>query len=165
MSREIPAVPRGANGDGLITHINDRLRRISSELGTGAAGKAGAAGAAGTAGTGGPTALTPHLVPIVTATATPMARQPVNVVKLTVATTILKLPTGVPTDGTGLIWTLIVQQDATGGRTLDVSAYTSIPYALSTAQSPATTECIQVFYSDVTGTRALYPPQIDVLIP
>lgn len=165
MSVQIPAVPKSATVDQLTNHINDRLRRISLELGPGATGKTGATGPPGTSGSGGGGALTPRAVPVVSATATPDASKPVNVLKLTVASTALLLPINVPTDGTGLVWTLIVQQDATGGRVLTMTAYASMPYELSNAQSPATTECIQVFYSDVTGTRALYPPQMNTPIP
>jgi hypothetical protein len=48
MSGQIPGIPQAATGTILVNHINDRLRRISQELGPGATGKQGIQGIPGT---------------------------------------------------------------------------------------------------------------------
>jgi hypothetical protein len=169
---QLPMLPQGAGGPAaqdLVLAVNDRLRRISLGLSdlTGAAGPAGPPGAIGPPGPagapgGGPVSLY-HLA-AVGETFTPDASQPMNVILLTTDAT-LNLPANVPTDSTVLTWTLIVEQDGVGGHSLDSSAYTAMPYQLANAQSPASTECIQVFLSGAAGTRALYPAQMNVPIP
>jgi hypothetical protein len=50
MAVEIPAISKVTTVDQLTTQINDRLRRVSENLGTGATGATGPAGPAGAPG-------------------------------------------------------------------------------------------------------------------
>jgi hypothetical protein len=173
MKVQLAMLPQGAGGPtatDLVTALNDRLRRISlglADTGKGDTGPSGPRGPSGPSGPpgppgGGPVSL--YDVVNVAHAFTPNAAEPMNIITLT-ADSVLNLPSNVPTDDTVLTWTLIVEQDGVGGHSLDSSAYTAMPYQLSNAQSPASTECIQVFLSGAAGTRALYPAQMNVPIP
>jgi hypothetical protein len=70
MSIEIPAIPQGAAGNALVTHLNDRLRRISQNLGAGATGAAGSPGTPGSSsptGSSGPVTIAGTAVTVSTA--------------------------------------------------------------------------------------------------
>jgi hypothetical protein len=98
-------------------------------------------------------------------TATPdLSAGTIFVVVLTADTT-LALPSNAPVAGSNPInWTLIVQQDNVGGHALLIAAY-HMNYTLSTAQSPASTECVQTFSTDSSVTRVTAAPSIDQPIP
>jgi hypothetical protein len=109
MSVEIPAIPQGVAGNGLIAHLNDRLRRISQSLGTGATGATGAPGPPGFGG-GVSVAFAAHA----------LSASPLTV-----------LGPGMETAGSLQIVTLM--QDATGGRALPTFATGTGAYASDTA--------------------------------
>jgi hypothetical protein len=98
-------------------------------------------------------------------TATPDLSQGTLFILVLTADTTLALPANGPgADSAAIAWTLIAQQDGTGGHSLITTDY-HMNYTLSTAQSPPSTECGQGFSTDATATRVLGAPSIDQPIP
>lgn len=110
MGVQIPPVPK-SDGQTLINHINDRLRRISEQLGIaastgGANGTNGTNGINGTSGAGaGPT----YPVPVAGGVATPDASQATNLLVLTENTSLAR-PINIPVSGVNAAWILIILQ-------------------------------------------------------
>lgn len=108
MSKQLAPLPQGIEGQKLVLAVNDRLRRISLALGTGAPGKTGAPGSPGGAGVS--AAFVAHS----------LSGSPLTV-----------LGPGLATPGSLQIVTLM--QDATGGRALPAFATGVGGYASDTA--------------------------------
>jgi hypothetical protein len=116
---QIPAIPQNADGLALVNHINDRLRRISLALGTGAAGTPGPPGRPGTPGSGG-TAGNEPVYTIVAAPGpafTPLLAQSLFQLIVLAADSDLNAPSGTPVGG-ATKWTLIVDNPTGGQLTL-----------------------------------------------
>lgn len=152
MGVQIPPVPK-SDGQTLINHINDRLRRISEQLGTiSAAGKPGAAGATGPSGAGGST-VSAYAVPVSGGVATPDASHPLNILMET-ADTFVATPANPPAGPNITAWQMIIVQITAGNSTSFASTY-NFDITATDASSPINTGTTLNLSTDSAGTTSL----------